>query len=93
MPRRFVKDPSAVLDYSIDWSDYLSSVSPEDTISTSTWSVDNGITIDSSDNSDSVTTVWLSGGTRRRRYRCTNNIVTAGGRTDERSIVIYVQDR
>jgi hypothetical protein len=86
---RFTKDPSAVLDYQIDWSDWLDS----DTISSSDWTAQTGITIDSDTNTTTTATVWLSGGTAGKTYRVTNTIVTAGLRTDERSIDIYVTQR
>lgn len=86
---KFIKDPDAVLDYSIDWSDWLGS----DTISTSTWEVDSGITEDSNSNTDTVTTIWLSGGTAGKKYELTNRITTTGGRTDDRTIIIVVRNK
>jgi hypothetical protein len=59
MPQAFEKDPDAVLDYAIDWTDRLGS----DTISTSTWTVPSGITKDSDNKTTAKTTIWLSGGT------------------------------
>lgn len=85
----FVKDPSAVLDFAIDWATWLGS----DTIATSTWSAPAGIAVDSSANSPTRATVWLSGGTAGNTYQLTNTIVTAGGRTDQRTIAIEVRDR
>lgn len=83
------KDPQAILDYSVDWSDWLGA----DTIATSTWSGDTGITIDSNTNSTTVATVWLSGGAAGRSYKLINKIVTAGGRTDERTIKVAVKNK
>ena len=92
--RFYIKDPSAVLDYSFDWSEYLAETSPVDTIASSTWTASSsGITIDSANNSQTLTTVWLSGGTRGSRYKLVNRIVTAGGRTDERTLEVRVQNR
>ena len=52
----FVKDPSAVLDYVINWSTWLGS----DTITgTPTWTVPTGITKDSQSNSTTAATIWL----------------------------------
>ena len=85
----FVKDPDAVLDYQINWATYLAS---GDTISTSTWVVPTGITKDSDTNATTTTTIWISGGTAGTTYTFTNRIVTASGRTDDRSIVIQVQE-
>lgn len=85
----FEKDPNAVLDYPIDWSDWLDS----DTISTSAWTVEPGITEDSSSNTTTVATIWLSGGTAGETYSITNTIVTAGGRTNDQTITIEVKNR
>lgn len=86
----FKKDPSAVLDYGFDWSDWLSS---GETISTSTWTASVGITIDSDTKSLTSTVVWLSGGTSGIVYTVINHIVTSGGKTDERSLNIRVTNR
>jgi hypothetical protein len=88
----YTKDPSAVLDYGFDWSDWLTSAGG-DTISTSTWTATTGITIASSSIASGVTIAWLSGGTAGSDYTLTNRIVTAGARTDERSMTIIVRDR
>lgn len=87
--RRFEKDPNAVLDYEIDWSTWLGT----DTISSSSWTVDAGITEDSDTSTTTTSTVWLSGGTAGKTYTVTNRIATAAGRTDDRSIEIIVRDK
>lgn len=84
---RIGKDPDAVLPYSIDWSDWLVS---GDTIATSTWAAETGITVDSDSETTQVTTVVLSGGTVGETYRVRNRIVTANGYTDDRSIWVTV---
>lgn len=84
-----VKDPSAVLDYQCDWSAWLGS----DTIVSSTWTVPSGITKTSSTNTTTTATVWLSGGTADVNYECVNTIVTAGGRTDQRTLTIICRDK
>lgn len=89
MPQTFIKDPAAVLDYTIDWTDWLEA----DTISSSSWTVPTGLTKASEGSTTKKATVWLSGGTQARFYTVTNRVVTAGGRTDERSIVIVVEQR
>lgn len=85
----FLKDPDAVLDYQIDWSAWLGS----DTIATSTWTVGTGITMDGHTSTTKTATVWLSGGTVGTSYSVTNRIVTALGRTDERTIQITVKNK
>jgi hypothetical protein len=89
MPQVHIKDPDAVLDYTIDWSDWLGA----DTISTSAWTVPTGITEDSDSNTTTTTTVWLSGGTAGTRYSVVNSIVTAAGREEDRTIYVTIQQR
>jgi len=86
----FTKDPDAVLDYAIEWSRWLAG----DQIETSAWSVSDS-TLEAANDSNTATraTIWLSGGVSGQSYTVTNRITTSGGRTDERSFVIQVQDR
>ena len=88
---RFEKDPQAVLDFVVDWSQWLGT----DTIATATWSdpAPAGITIVTSTKTNTECTVWLSGGTVDQVYSLTNKIVTVGGRTDERTIEIVIKNR
>jgi hypothetical protein len=86
----FIKDPSSVLDFGFDWSDWLDS---DDSVSTSTWNVPTGITDDSDTSTSTTTTIWLSGGTVGSKYKITNRIVTANGRTVERSFYVKVESR
>ena len=84
------KDPQAVLDYKLEWSEWLGL----DTISDSAWTASStGITIDSDEFDDDETVVWLSGGTLGETYILTNHITTAAGREDERSIKIKIKDK
>jgi len=88
--KTFYKDPDAILDYQIDWSDWLAS---SETISTSTWTVASGITEDSDAKTDTTTKIWLSGGTANTKYKITNRIVTNQSRTDDRSFYVYVLEK
>lgn len=85
-----IKDPSAVLDWMFDWSDWLAS---GETITDHTITVDTGITKDSSTEAAGKVTVWLSGGTAGENYKVACLIVTSAGRTDERTIWIKVTNR
>lgn len=86
----YTKDPNAVLDYTINWADWLDS----DTIASSSWAVTPaGLTIASDTETTTTTTVWLSGGTQGVAYTASNTIVTAGGRTEVRSITVLVGAR
>jgi hypothetical protein len=84
------KDPNDVVDYTINWARYLSRVS--DVIQSSSWpTVPTGITLQSHSHNGTVTVAWLSGGTADTDYLLTNCIVTAGGRTLDKSITIRVR--
>ena len=85
----FTKDPNAVLDYSVDWAKWLDG----DTIATSVWTVPAGLTKVSDTNTTTKTTVWLSGGTADQSYTVTNRITTTGGRTEDRSFIVKVEER
>ncbi|MEN6533105.1 MAG: hypothetical protein ABFD89_05540 [Bryobacteraceae bacterium] len=85
----FAKDPHAVLDYSVDWTRWLA----DDEIATSEWIVAPGITKASETNSLTKATVWLSGGEAGQSYSVTNRITTTGGRTEDRSLMIRVEER
>ena len=89
MPATFEKDPEAVLDYQVDWSDWLGT----DTIAASTWTVPSGITKDSDTNTTTTATFWLSGGTAGENYKLVNHIVTVGGREDDRTITVQVRNK
>lgn len=82
------KDPDAVLDYKFDWSTWLDT----DTISSYTITA-SGVTVDSDSNTDTVVTVWLSGGTEGDFASVACRIVTAGSRTDERTAIIEIANR
>ena len=85
-----IKDPSAVLDWMFDWSDWLAS---GETIISHTITGETGITVDSSTESAGKVTVWLSGGTAGENYKVACLIETSAGRTDERTIWIKVTNR
>lgn len=86
----FIKDPNAVLDYEIDWSSWLRD---GDTITASEWIVDDGLDEVGTTFTDTSALVWLSGGTVRTKYRATNRVTTADGRTDDRSIWVVVNEK
>ena len=90
MAQVFIKDPDAVLDYTIDWSSWLAS---GETISSHTITVETGIAKDSDSESDGAVTIWLSGGTAGERYDIACKIVTNAARTDERTIIIRCTNR
>jgi len=87
----FVKDPDATLDYGFDWSLWLGT----DTIQSSSWTVPSALSIvPGSETADDVrTSCFISGGVAGEKYIVTNQIVTVGQRTEERSFELYVEQR
>ena len=85
----FTKDPNAKLDYTVDGARWLGT----DTIQTSTWTVPTGLTNESTSNSGTTATIWLSGGAVGQRYKVTNHIVTVAGRQDDRSFEVTIAQR
>ena len=85
----FIKDPQAILDYTVNWETWLDG----DTISASSWTVPTGLTEDSDSNGDSTATVWLSSGTVGKTYEIVNHITTAGGREEDKTLVIICKQK
>lgn len=82
----YMKTPTDVLDYTVDWSTWLGT----DTISSSSWSVPTGITVTTSSNTSTTTTAFLSAGLDGNSYLVSNTIHTAGGRTITRSFQVSI---
>lgn len=117
--KKFAKAPAEKLDYAVDYAQELTGL--EDTIASSLWiipsnmaddagnqaiSLDNGVTMDYSEDSPSPTyalggtlftdtkaTIHLSGGTLGKEYTVENRITTANGRRYARQIIIQVVER
>ncbi len=85
-----VKDPDALLDYGFRWDKWLME---GDTILDSLWFAEEGITIESDDRDATKTRVWLSGGEIGKVYRVTNRIWTVGGRIDDRSFLVRIEQK
>ena len=88
MPR-YLKDPSARLDYAVDWTAWLQD---GDSIATSEW-LTGDLTPTEPRLIGATATVWLSGGVLGVTYRITNRITTAAGRTDERTLRLLITER
>ena len=88
----FVKDPQATLDYAVDWTAYLG----ESAILTSSWTIDEGLTL-TSENVDGLKAVaYISGGVAGKRYALTNEItyiVDGQTLTDQRTIYLRVSNQ
>ena len=91
MSKGFVKDPQAILDYSLDWGPWLDG----DTIATSNWVVESPLVIESASEvfTATTTTLFISGGDAGQSYSITNTITTAAGRTDERTLDLRIRNR
>jgi hypothetical protein len=87
----FAKDPSAVLDYAFDWTEWLAD---GETIDDFTITLQSGITSGGTDtNVGGVVTAWVAGGTAGTYYTVACLVETSQGRTDERTIKLHVVNR
>lgn len=68
------KDPAEILPYGWTWAKWLDT---SETIATSVWTVDTGMTIEADSFDDDSTSVWLSGGTENVDYIAINTITTS----------------
>lgn len=92
------KDPDAVLDYSMDWSDWLSA---GDALTTATWTVStisgdtSPMAVDSSsiNTLTGIATAIVSGGTANNTYTLKCHITTDNGLVDERTFRLLVKNR
>lgn len=87
----YPKDPNATLDWTFDWTPWLSKIG--DSISSIAWTVPAGLTQESVSNSLTKATIWLSGGTDGTSYEVSARITTVGGRIDDRTFGIDVVSR
>lgn len=85
----YTKDPSAVLDYTEDWSDWLQ----EDRIDTPTVTVPEGLTLNAANYTGSQVTLWLASGADGVDYMVNVHVLTTGGRQDTRSFLVRVLER
>lgn len=91
------KDPSEVLDYPFDWTEYLDDI--QDTITapgpgvTPVLFTVSGVEIDSQQNDTKIATVWVKGGTVGVTAKVSCRITTTSRRIIERSIAIKIKER
>lgn len=85
------KDPSAVLDYGMDWTNWLDA---GETISAQSVVVaPAGLTIGQVMQADGIVSWRVSGGTLGQDYIATCRVTTSIGRVDERSVRYRVRER
>jgi hypothetical protein len=112
MPKSFYKDPNSVNIYGVRWcsADNTNDATANDTgvlqsatISTSNWTLDSGITEDSTSLAsftvkgvtfaiNTVARITLSGGTAGTDYDVVNRITTSDGRTLDHTITIMCRE-
>ena len=83
------KDPNSRLDYGFNWEDWLNG----DTIYSSSWTVPSGLTELSNNHNNTITWIWLSGGTAGAVYKVINRITTVGGRTDDKTLTVIMRNK
>jgi hypothetical protein len=82
------KDPDETRAYAIDWSDHLGAA----TISTSTWTVEQGsVSVSTDTETTTVATVVLTGGTIGETAQLRNTMVSSAGETLKQSIRVRVR--
>ena len=91
MATSFKKDPDATLDYTVDWTEWLSAIA--DTITSSVWIADPSLVVVSNYFAGGKATAFISGGVLETSVVITNRITTVGGRTDDRSITLKIASR
>lgn len=84
-----IKDPQAKLDYKWDWTAWLAG----DTIASATVTGPDGITISDVSHDTTTVTAWVAGGTLKTRYGLVCHVVTAGGREDDRTLTLQIEDK
>lgn len=88
--KRIYKDPDATLDYSWDWSDWLTD---DETITTASVTVPDGLTLGVVSQLSGVVTAWISGGTAGTEYEVVCRITTNEARIDDRTILLTCRAR
>jgi hypothetical protein len=87
---RFTKQPADVIDYDIDFSEWLP---VGDTLATATPTVDvASLTLGTTVISDTGIKQWVSAGTDGLTYKVTVTVTTNGGRTVQQEFRVRVKD-
>lgn len=87
---KFVKQPSEVLDYDVDFTDWFANRA--DTPSSFVVTAEAGITIDGSSRTGNVVKVILSGGVSGAKYKITVRLTTTNLLVKEADFVVLVKE-
>lgn len=90
------KDPYAILDYSLDWTNWMPTGDTINTITVTAETISGDsapLTIDSTSNTDYIATANISGGTAGNIYNVEFKIVTTNSLRDSRNFRIKVLER
>jgi hypothetical protein len=87
----FLKDPGGVIEHAVDWdAGYLAGR----TISQSIWHVEPvGLTLAGARLAGGRAAITLSGGAGGSVYRVSNRVTLSDGSSDERTLVVRVEER
>lgn len=88
----FDYSPNPKLDFGVDWKS-KGWLENDETISTSTWTVDAPLTKSNEQNVNGVTSVFVEGGEVGKTYILMNTITTSKGRRDSRTIKLFCKKR
>lgn len=96
---RKIKQPAEVKDFPIDYASWFAAKGDNDTIASVTHFVTGlGLSPDSALHIDKIViaptalVVWVSGGTDKKRYKVTINVITANGRVDQSEFIVKAKD-
>ncbi len=96
MAAKFVKDPDSLLDFKVDWGDWLdddaivSAIAFTDAVASAQTS---GLRIATTLISASASVVtWLSGGVMSAEYTVTTRIWTSAGRRNDESFTVVIEE-
>jgi hypothetical protein len=82
----FKQDPDAVLDYDVDWGEWLAEGDSLDDVT-----VTSDLDVDASVVAGRYVRLWISGGSEGEDYPVTVHVVTEAGREDDRTILIRMR--
>jgi hypothetical protein len=93
-----LKDPNALLDYTFDWTDWLTSLESTDAIVSVDFDIDpdtaGAPTVEATQIvNGKLAVAWVLGGTPAVTYSLRCRITTSGGRVDDRTVYLKIKER